>query len=73
MELGRSTGWDHRQIASELHQRYGARVPDMTVYFWITGRSNPIGRWNVFELKPCRELAYVLGVMKGDGFRTTTH
>lgn len=71
MELRKSTEWDHRQIAAELEHRYGTRVPDITVYFWITGRSNPIGRWNIFELKPSRELAYVLGVMKGDGFRTT--
>jgi len=71
MELRKSTGWDHRQIAAELEHRYGTRVPGITVYFWISGRSNPIGRWNIFELKPSRELAYVLGVMKGDGFRTT--
>jgi len=71
MELSRSTDWNHRRIAAELQRRHGTRVPDITVYFWITERSNPIGRWNVFELKPSRELAYVLGVMKGDGFRTS--
>jgi intein-encoded DNA endonuclease-like protein len=73
LELGRSTEWSHRRIAEELQRRYGIRVPEITVYFWITGRSNPIGRWNVFDPKPSRELAYVLGVMKGDGFRTTDH
>ena len=71
MKLGESPEWNHRQIAAELQRRYGTRVPDITVYFWISGRSNPIGHWNVFELRPSRELAYVLGVMKGDGFRTT--
>jgi len=71
MELGKSTEWNHKQIAAELQRRHGTRVPDITVYFWISGRSNPIGRWNIFELKPSRELAYVLGVMKGDGFRTS--
>ena len=71
MELSGSTDWNHTRIAAELERRYGIRVPRMTVYFWITKRSSPLEHWNVFELKPSRELAYVLGVMKGDGFRTS--
>jgi intein-encoded DNA endonuclease-like protein len=71
MELKNSTDWNHTEIAAELERRHGVRVPGITVYFWVTGRSNPLGHWNVFELKPSRELAYVLGVMKGDGIRTS--
>src|SRR5574340_451651 len=67
MGLKNTTDWNHEKIAAELERRHGVRVPSMTVYFWITGRSSPLGHWNVFELKPSRELAYVLGVMKGDG------
>jgi DNA endonuclease len=71
IELGNSTDWNHKRIAAELERRHGVRVPSMTVYFWITRRSSPLGHWNVFELKPSRELAYILGVMRGDGFRTS--
>jgi len=71
MELKNFTDWNHTKIAVELERRHGVRVPSMTVYFWITRRSTPLGHWNVFELKPSGELAYVLGVMKGDGFRTS--
>lgn len=71
MEFSKSTNWNHAKIASELEGKYGVRVPSMTVYFWITRRSNPLGHWNIFELKSSRELAYVLGVMRGDGFRTS--
>ncbi len=71
MELKNTTDWNHEKIAAELERRHGVRVPSMTVYFWITRRSSPLGHWNVFELKPSRELAYVLGVMKGDGSRTS--
>ena len=71
MQLSKSTSWNHLQIASELGRRYGHRVPSMTVYFWVTGRSNPLGHWNVFNLEPSRQLAYILGVMRGDGIRTS--
>ena len=71
MKIRREKGWDHKRIVNELERLHSVVVPMSTVYFWISGRSNPLGRWNVFELTPSRELAYVIGVKMGDGFRTT--
>lgn len=71
MEIRRDKGWGYKKIAKELQRRYAVLVPKSTVYFWISRRSNPIGHWNVFDLVASKELAYVIGVKMGDGFRTT--
>ncbi len=67
MELRLKNGWSHTIIGAELQRRYGVRVPSSTVYYWVTKRSNPLEHWNVFELRPSKELSYVIGVVMGDG------
>jgi len=51
--------WGHTRIAAEACRRLGVRVPKLTVYFWITGRSKP----NVTPLKIRPELALLLGYL----------
>ena len=58
--------WGHKRIATAVNRLLPIRVPQLTVYYWITGRSRP----NVTPLKLSRETlpvaAYCVGVLCGD-------
>ncbi|RLF02338.1 MAG: hypothetical protein DRK00_10160 [Thermoprotei archaeon] len=62
--------WGYKRITAELSKMLPIRVPAITVYFWVTGRSRP----NVTPLKLAREtlpyIAYCFGVGCGDYRRT---
>ena len=58
--------WGHTGIATEIGRRLGVRVPELAVYFWITGRSRP----NIMPIRACPELGYVVGVLMSDCART---
>jgi len=58
--------WGYKKIATKIRKKLPIRVPPMTVYFWITGRSKP----NITPLKMCPELGYLVGVLVGDRRRT---
>ncbi|RLE59740.1 MAG: hypothetical protein DRJ35_05050 [Thermoprotei archaeon] len=59
-------GWGYKRVATELNKRLPIRVPSMTIYFWITGRSRP----NVTPVRVVPELGYLAGVLVGDYRRT---
>ena len=58
--------WGYKKVASELNRKLPIRVPAMTVYYWVTGRSMP----NVTPLRLSRStlpyIAYCMGVGCGD-------
>ena len=56
----------HKKITTEIRKKLPIRVPPMTVYFWITGRSKP----NITPIKICPELGYLVGILVGDRRRT---
>ena len=53
-------------MATYIGKQLPIRVPPMTVYFWITGRSKP----NVTRVRPCPALRYLVGVLVGDYTRS---
>ena len=54
--------WGHKRIATYISRQLPIRVPPITVYYWITGRSKP----NVTRVRPCPALGYLVGVLVGD-------
>ena len=55
------------QIIKQIEQRHGVRLPKSTVSVWVRGKHLPQGRAYRFEAKASPELAYVIGVVAGDG------
>ncbi len=58
--------WGYKKISSYINKHLPIRVPGLTVYFWITGRS----KLNITPIKPCPALGYLVGVLVGDHKRT---
>lgn len=54
--------WGCKKISTYISKYLPIRVPALTVYFWITGRSKP----NITQIKPCPALGYLVGVLVGD-------
>ncbi|MCS7125913.1 MAG: hypothetical protein NZ929_03275, partial [Aigarchaeota archaeon] len=66
----REQGFSYRQIINEVERRYGERLSRSTISFWVRRLHSPYnGRRipSIEFLKPSRELAYVVGVVMGDG------
>jgi len=51
--------WGAARIAKEIRRRKGVLVPELTVYYWIAGRSKP----NIAPLRVRPELALLLGYL----------
>ncbi len=62
----REKGLSYSEIARILRDR-GIRVSRVTVMRWCKGLHNPLNRMNSVKLDPSPELAYVIGVIFGDG------
>jgi len=59
------------EIIDEVRQRYGVRLSKSHVSYWLRGMHNPRnGRHipSIDFLRPSEELAYVVGVVVGDGY-----
>ncbi|MDW7986946.1 MAG: LAGLIDADG family homing endonuclease [Nitrososphaerota archaeon] len=66
----REQGLGYKKIVREIERKYGERLSRSTVSFWVRGLTSPYNgrRFPSIEfLKPSRELAYVVGVVMGDG------
>jgi intein-encoded DNA endonuclease-like protein len=64
-------GLSYNKIVKIIEQEFGVRLPKSTVGRWIQGRNKPYNRIYIPSLKllePSEELAYVIGVMIGDGY-----
>jgi intein-encoded DNA endonuclease-like protein len=54
----------------KILQEFGVRVQKSTVSYWTRGLHSPLGRAHDFSPIPVPELAYIIGVEKGDGSLT---
>jgi intein-encoded DNA endonuclease-like protein len=57
----------YNQIIREIHNRKGVRLSKSHVSDWVNGKRHPYGSTHELPPKPVPELAYVIGVAKGDG------
>jgi len=67
----RRGGLTYRGIIGEVWRRYGVRISKSHIYYWVRGVQSPYnGRLipSLELLKPSEELAYVIGVVLGDGY-----
>jgi intein-encoded DNA endonuclease-like protein len=67
----RRGGLTHRGIVEEVYRRYGVRISKSHISYWLRGIHNPYnGRRapSLEMLEPSEELAYVVGVVLGDGY-----
>lgn len=69
----RKQGHGYEKIRRDIEKIYGERLSIATISYWIRGICSPYnGRRILFIefLQPSKELAYIIGVVMGDGFPT---
>ncbi len=66
MEL-RAHRYTYHRIVSKIHDEFGARITKRTLITWTKEGRSPLGRAHAFVPTPIPELAYIIGVEKGDG------
>jgi intein-encoded DNA endonuclease-like protein len=67
----RRGGLTYRGIIREAYRRYGVRISKSSISEWLRGIHNPYNGRRVPSLEllePSEELAYVVGVVLGDGY-----
>jgi intein-encoded DNA endonuclease-like protein len=67
----RRCGLTYERIIEEVRRRYGARISKSHISYWIRGIHSPYNGRRVPSLEllePSEELAYVVGVVLGDGY-----
>jgi intein-encoded DNA endonuclease-like protein len=67
----RRGGLTYKGIIEEIYRRYGVRLSKSHISYWLRGVHSPYnGRLipSLELLKPSEELAYVIGVVLGDGY-----
>lgn len=62
----RKQGLSYNQIIRRVDEEHGAKLRKSHVSEWLSGRHTPLGSVTAFEPNPCPELAYVIGVERGD-------
>ena len=60
-------GLSYRQIQDAILTGHQVRLAKSTISVWVNGLHDPTGRLNSFRPNPTPELAYVIGVILGDG------
>jgi intein-encoded DNA endonuclease-like protein len=60
-------GLSYRQIRDAVLKAHQVRLSKSTISVWVNGLHDPTGRLNSFRPNPTPELAYVIGVILGDG------
>jgi intein-encoded DNA endonuclease-like protein len=66
MEL-RALGFTYRRISSGIRDEFGAGISKRTLITWTKEGRSPMGRARAFFPVPTPELAYIIGVERGDG------
>ena len=67
----RRSGLSYNKIIDEIYRRYGVRIPISSISEWLRGIRSPYNGRRIPSLellKPSVELAYVIGVVLGDGY-----
>ena len=62
----RARGLSYNQIIRNLERREGVRLGKSHVHDWVTGEHQPFGSVGAFDPAPSLELAYLIGVSRGD-------
>jgi len=63
----RESGLSFAQLQREILERAQVRLSKATISGWVNGVHAPLGRVNRFEAEPSPDLAYIIGVVLGDG------
>jgi intein-encoded DNA endonuclease-like protein len=63
----RAGGLAYSKTISRLLHEFGVSLPKSTMSYWARGLHGPLGRAYAFSPSPIPELAYIIGVEKGDG------
>jgi intein-encoded DNA endonuclease-like protein len=67
----RRSGLSYNKIIDEIYRRYGVRISISSISEWLRGIRSPYNGRRIPSLellKPSVELAYVIGVVLGDGY-----
>ena len=56
----------YKEVISEVLRKTGTRLSKSHISDWVNGKHDPYGSVNEFSSAPVPELAYVIGVVKGD-------
>ena len=64
--LLRKKGLSYSQVSWLLSEEFGTAVAKSTLSYWVRGMHEPLGRAHDFRPAPKEELAYLIGVQKGD-------
>jgi DNA endonuclease len=62
----RADGLSYNHIIKEVQRTTGVRLRKSHLHDWITGKHKPLGSVRAFAAEPSPELAYLIGVSKGD-------
>ncbi len=69
----RKEALSHKKIIAYIQKKHGVRLSGSTVSYWLRRIRSPYNKGyipSIDLLKPSQELAYVIGVMLGDGYAT---
>ncbi len=61
------SGFGYKRIIAKIKVEFSVKLSLGLLSYWFNHKVNLIGGQNHFDQKPTKELAYVLGVMFGDG------
>jgi len=64
----RGMGLSYGEIRRKIFDEFGENLSKSTIGEWIRGVHTPYGDRRRYKLRPCPELAYVIGAGLGDGF-----
>lgn len=64
----RKAGLSHTGIIDQLEAICGVRLSTSRISYWLRGMHTPLRKIHQFVPLPTRELAYVIGVVLGDGW-----
>jgi intein-encoded DNA endonuclease-like protein len=65
--LRETRSYPYSRIIEEVEKSAGETLSKSTISEWVRRRHNPLGRTRRFDGKPSPELAYIIGVVAGDG------
>jgi len=62
----RARGLSYKQIIRDIERTEGVKLGKSHVHDWVTGQHRPFGSVRAFDPVPSPELAYLIGVSRGD-------
>ncbi|MEM0481447.1 MAG: hypothetical protein QXM16_00955, partial [Nitrososphaerota archaeon] len=71
LEFLEDQGLSYSRIIGSVRDRYGIKLRKSTISEWVRGIHSPYNGTRIPSirfLKPSKELAYIIGVVAGDGY-----